>query len=176
MGKKKNSRSQLSDSTDITDASLPSDIELTTPPDENDQVSDVDQGKMDSDMESIDVNVQDDFKDGYKDGYNDPDIPLPTPPVEKEGVPGFNLIKASGLCDTSSPSIVKSDLPDHATPSPIVSAKSLPLPPVDVFGTPELPSSPINIQNDPTDPDSKSKVFTNRMDVNYIILMETVHD
>ena len=173
MTRKKTKSVNVSDSGDITDASVvPKEIEIQM----NDVVIDdqSDKGILDdstldkegSDLESVDVNDREEFKDEY----NDPNVSLPTPPTEKEGVAGFNLIKASGFTDTSSPTVSKSDLPDHATPSPIVTAKSLPLPPKEIFGSPEMPQSPMVAHNDPTVPESKSKVFTKRMDVSLEIL------
>jgi hypothetical protein len=115
--------------------------------------------ERDSDLESVDVNDEE-----CKDAYNDPDAVLPTPPVEKDGVSGFNLLKASGMIDTSSPSVSQSDLPDHATPSPIVPARELPVPPKEIFGSPLVPPSSPVTNSDPTIAESKSKVFNKRMD------------
>lgn len=181
MGKKKSKQTGNSDSVDIAEVNI-AEAKVDLEMDEVSIDDHVNEGqnvadetipeKGDSDLESVDVNDREEFKDAY----NDPDVPLPTPPVEKDGVPGFNLVKASGISDTSAPSVSKSDLPDHATPSPIVSAKELPLPPKEIFGTPVMPPSPAVSNSDPTIQESKSKVFNKRMDVSTLDLIIIVYD
>jgi hypothetical protein len=185
MARKKNNRNESADSVDITQAGVPvenadlymEEVEIDDQANDG-QEKQHDVAEKESDLNGADFNDHEELKDAdselesidvngdeeFRDAYNDPDVALPTPPVEKDGVPGFNLVKASGISDTSSPTVSQSDLPDHATPSPIVPAKGLPVPPREIFGSPDGPPSPPVTDSDPTITESKSKGFNKRMD------------
>jgi hypothetical protein len=104
------------------------------------------------------------------DDYSSPTAQIP-PPIVTDGidaVPGFNVVKATGLTDTSAPVIPKSQLPEAVTPSPIVAkSNSMDLSPtLERFGSPPLPSPTKNVTDafDPISETPKSKIFAQRMD------------
>lgn len=112
------------------------------------------------------------------DAYADPSVSLPlTPALSQDSnatasgldpVPGFQLVEAKGLTDTSAPDIPKSVLPERATASPIVKPPTSPMPSMDRFGSPSKPPPPPpKSQEDLMNPLSdmpKSKRFSQRMD------------
>ena len=114
--------------------------------------------------------LEEPVEDSVVDAYADPTSPIsaqPSPVNPTDPVPGFQVVQATGLTDTSPPAIVKSRLPESATPSPIVPSISPPLPPMDRFGSPPPPppKSPASPINDPLADMPQSKVFARRLDV-----------
>lgn len=153
----------MSDSLDISDAIH-----------EQEHIEEIQETQVsENDVPENTEQVEESVQDSIQDAYANPNAPA-VPPVDgSESVPGFNLVQATGLTDTSIPAVTKTELPSYVTASPIEKPTSPTLPPMERFGSPSPPPPPKDSKDvfDPLSEVPRSKIFAQRMDVHGFYLL-----